>query len=788
MLQTKTISLDNKYLLKKDSIKYDFLIIGLIGFFMGQAEMGSTIFPFSLIYWSLFFGRYNKLVSLAVTLSTGLGLVVTGDLFNLLYIIAGITGYIIYYLFRKRLSLFNLKDSFILISSIYIVFSFIRNYYEGALLYQYIFNFGEGCSIFLVSSILKEGIKSVDWENPLYTRCEKLTFLFLSSGFFIGLAHFPLLSGYKSFIINIIVLSVIILIGYYKGVTSSVLLATGYGLFLYGASIITVESMIKYSIVGLVVGFFDFRKKIWLFPCLFISFLLFSGFAPDLYIQKKTVLEFIWGGFLFVLFSFVARNIGEYFITQESSEDEEINEKQEVNISYVNNYLNDLSNLFFELSNVFSGTALNDDKEEDKRIDDFVFLFKNKNCQVCSRNNVCWHCETEETRNIIEKLARVALKKNKLSKEMIEECLKGSCPHHKKYMGNIKEVFALFQLNNFWRDYLVDKQQMVSKQLAGVGETIKQINGDQFPQYVKQNKIADIKSKIEYYGLKIYDFRIFVLKEDMVTIEIEMEPCARGNPCENKVHFLLDEEFSHDFRLLEKSCGNKLKDSPCVLKYSPGGDFQLEVAVRQKACQNVSGDCYAHERLNDGQDILILSDGMGSGKKAARESRTAIALFADLVRANVKKDLAIEIINSSLFLRNQKENFTTLDICIFDTFTGQMEMRKLGAVSSFIKRGWEVEEISSASPPAGILRQVEISYASKKLKKDDFLIMLSDGVLESRKDIENKEEWFKQLVINTSFNRPGDLADYILDSILETENEIRDDLTVMVSRVNMKKS
>jgi serine phosphatase RsbU (regulator of sigma subunit) len=67
--------------------------------------------------------------------------------------------------------------------------------------------------------------------------------------------------------------------------------------------------------------------------------------------------------------------------------------------------------------------------------------------------------------------------------------------------------------------------------------------------------------------------------------------------------------------------------------------------------------------------------------------------------------------------------------------------------------------------------------------------MFSDGVFDAIETDLDKEEWFKRLLQNSSFDLPGQLADYILDTVRKKGN-INDDITIIVFKVkeNNKKS
>ena len=82
-------------------------------------------------------------------------------------------------------------------------------------------------------------------------------------------------------------------------------------------------------------------------------------------------------------------------------------------------------------------------------------------------------------------------------------------------------------------------------------------------------------------------------------------------------------------------------------------------------------------------------------------------------------------------------------------------------MDTYIKRGWELIRIESASLPAGILERIEVSHQEIELQAGDFVIMFTDGMLDIRDDIEDKREWLRQLLQNSSFDRAEELLDYL---------------------------
>ena len=121
---------------------------------------------------------------------------------------------------------------------------------------------------------------------------------------------------------------------------------------------------------------------------------------------------------------------------------------------------------------------------------------------------------------------------------------------------------------------------------------------------------------------------------------------------------------------------------------------------------------------------------MGTGKEAADESETVLALLEQLLEAGFKTETAVRLINSNLVLKADKQTFSTIDIGTINLCTGRCEFVKLGAASTFIKRGNWVEKISSTTLPIGMFKAVDYDYVTKKLYEGDIIIMVTDGVLD----------------------------------------------------------
>ena len=202
-----------------------------------------------------------------------------------------------------------------------------------------------------------------------------------------------------------------------------------------------------------------------------------------------------------------------------------------------------------------------------------------------------------------------------------------------------------------------------------------------------------------------------------------------------------------------------------------------------KETEKVSGDNYSFYEGDDGKMVVILSDGMGSGEKACRDSERVIELTERLLEAGFRKESAIQMINGALTASGQEENMSTLDICDMNLYTGECEFMKVGAACTYIKRGRLVDRLSTQNFPLGVFGQLEPELIYRTLQNGDYVIMLSDGVLDALSQGIG-EEVLPEIIGKMDYNNPNEIANQILAyCIKQSKGQVRDDMTVLVTGV-----
>ena len=187
--------------------------------------------------------------------------------------------------------------------------------------------------------------------------------------------------------------------------------------------------------------------------------------------------------------------------------------------------------------------------------------------------------------------------------------------------------------------------------------------------------------------------------------------------------------------------------------------------------------------LPGGQDAVILSDGMGSGEAALKESTMVIEMLEELLQAGFPKETAFSMMNTALVMGREEVCFSTLDLGVFDLYNGQCEFLKAGAATTFVRKKDRVEHVYSDSLPMGVVQNLKVENNIVALENGDMVIMVTDGVLDALPEGE-QEHLMDLLIMGSSIDNPKEMAHYLLEKVLELGvNAPEDDMTVLVAGI-----
>lgn len=239
-----------------------------------------------------------------------------------------------------------------------------------------------------------------------------------------------------------------------------------------------------------------------------------------------------------------------------------------------------------------------------------------------------------------------------------------------------------------------------------------------------------------------------------------------------------------DKRLMPVSeCRSIINEKETIIRFAEEVNFQAFYGVAKVAKDGsiLSGDTYGCMSEREGEFVLCLADGMGSGTHACRESEKVVDLLEQFLDSGFSKETAAKMINSALILQQNGDMFSTVDVCAMNLYTGVCEFLKAGAATSFIKREDWVETITSTSLAVGLLHETDFEVMTRKLYPGDYVVMVTDGVLDAL-PFDEEEETMKEIILSMKKRNPREMGRWILEKILQyNNNQAMDDMTVLVA-------
>ncbi len=235
---------------------------------------------------------------------------------------------------------------------------------------------------------------------------------------------------------------------------------------------------------------------------------------------------------------------------------------------------------------------------------------------------------------------------------------------------------------------------------------------------------------------------------------------------------------------LEKACGFAL-NSPTVTEQESGTSLVFDekpaLNLRIGHAQHVSdasglcGDRFERFTDREGRQVVLVSDGMGTGARAAIDGAVAAWLFARLLAAGLNPGSAFRLTNSAMIAKSAEETLATVDAVRFDLYAKKAAFFKAGANVSLVRRGHRVATVGKSSLPLGILRETQIDEATLPIGAGDIVLVMSDGVgAECLAQVKSE-------LAHTRKKDPAELAEQIVKLARESSPAAHcDDITAVV--------
>lgn len=455
---------------------------------------------------------------------------------------------------------------------------------------------------------------------------------------------------------------------------------------------------------------------------------------------------------------------------------------------YSSRKIRDFSRVFSEVAKTVEQVSCEAQSDHEQELQQLFSGITNKVCNGCSLYRVCWEVEFYKTyKNIMDLLAALELH-CRIEEEHLAPELRKRCIRLKELAITVNCLYETYKTNHYWKRKISESREVVSGQLRGVSKILQNLADEvRLDVQMREDIEAILKSELAKAGHSVIDLTVVSLGGEKLEVIVSSPSCGGKLKCAKVINPFISKILGQRMTVINNNyCSRKTGESVCEFKLHPAKNLNVNVgeAKRAKEGHSVSGDTSSTIELKDGKMALLLSDGMGVGSKASLESKATIDLLEQLLETGFDTSLAVKTVNSLLLLRSPEESFSTVDLAIIDQFSGNVEFMKIGAAPSFIKRAGRVEVVRHSSLPMGILNNIEVECISFQLNPSDLIIMMSDGVLDSKKENDNKEDWVITLLQSVVTSDPQNIADLILNRAIQNAGGIADDdMTVLVAEV-----
>lgn len=545
-------------------------------------------------------------------------------------------------------------------------------------------------------------------------------------------------------------------------------------------------SLLAFS--GLLGGLLKEGKKPGVALGLFIATLLIGMYGEGGGALSKTVMESASAVLLFLLTpqSFTSK-IAKYIpgTPEYSAEQQQYMRKmRDVTAQRVVQF----SNVFEALSKSFSNLQVQDETTEtDRDMDYFLSNVTEKTCQTCFKKDHCWTRNFNTTYDYMSEIMQEmdqnsGVVPQKLSREWDKHCTRS-----KKVMEIMQQQLTYYQANRKLKKQVQESRRLVADQLLGVSEVMgdfaKEIQRERENHSKQEEQILEA---LQEFGIHIEHVEIYSLEQGNVDIDMTIPYCQGHGECEKLIAPMLSDILKENIVVNSEECST-FPNGFCHVTFRSAKAFTVLTGVAHAAKDGdlVSGDSYSTIELSGGKYAIAISDGMGNGERAHSESRDTLLLLQQILQSGIEEKVAIKSVNSILSLRTTDEIFSTLDLVMVDLQNASARFLKIGSTPSFIKRGGKIMKVQASNLPMGILQEFEVDVVGEQLKAGDLLIMMSDGVFEGPKHVENYDLWMKRKINELQTDDPQAIADLIMEEVIRSRGgSIEDDMTVVVAKID----
>lgn len=480
------------------------------------------------------------------------------------------------------------------------------------------------------------------------------------------------------------------------------------------------SAALPFAVAGLLSGVFSAAGKFASATVAVISFGLWVSMSGGEEMSIAMLLESVAGGLLFMI---LPSKIGAVFAEVFSPaarlpKMDGLRKSLVMRLEFASEAMCDVSETVEQVAERLARTNQPD-------FDDVIAATESQACAGCSLRVNCWETARAQTLEAVLRITKAADSGLPLDTALNEDFSK-KCLRLPRFCDAAKKQYELYSSKLAATHRLDEVRSVVTDQFHGISDMLGDLASEfEKAQIYDLDTAAEIVGALKSVGIIASECGCCTDKYGRMSIEIRIKDMGGMNINRRDILRIAEEVCGRDFDPPSVTEGKK----EYLVSISEKAVYSVDFGACQFSCGEgrLCGDAYEFFGDGRGRSFMIISDGMGTGGRAAVDGAMASGLISRLIKAGFGFDCALKIVNSAMLFKSTDESFATIDLTCIDMFTGRTELYKAGAAPTIIRRGHKTARAGCSSLPAGILKDVGFDRAAVTVGRDDIIVMVSDG-------------------------------------------------------------
>lgn len=415
--------------------------------------------------------------------------------------------------------------------------------------------------------------------------------------------------------------------------------------------------------------------------------------------------------------------------------------------------------------------------KDDGSFDSIYAYAAEKACKTCGLKSYCWQNQRELTHDDFYRLGEAIKTDGFVTEKTVENAFTKKCCKPNDVAKSINEGYSEYLSTMQAQRRITQVRSATTSQLGSVAVLLSDLC-DEFDTYERFDTAAAdrLSDRLRREGFFVTQCNCRTQLNKGMTVELEIRPTRKK------------ELNKSELRRTVSACCGRVFDAPCIseteesvrLVFSQLARFDADIGSSQHIAggKGLCGDSVNYFAGSSGNMVAVISDGMGTGGRAAVDSNMAVSILKKLIKAGLSFDSSLSVINSALMVKSEDESLATLDVTDINLYSGKITFFKAGAPLTLIRRSGRIIRREAPSLPAGILSEIKFAKESLNLNHGDRILMVSDGALFA------DDGWLCDMLKGWQEASAKDFASLVVNEAMKRRNDgFDDDITAVAINI-----